>query len=44
MGVKVRSTVVEQSDDWLSVDLTGMLLSLFLLVGSELRLVVTANV
>lgn len=45
VGVKkVRLTVVEQSDDWLSVDLTGMLLSLFLLVGSELRLVVTANV
>lgn len=45
VGVKkVRLTVVEQSDDWLSVDLTGMLLSLFLLVGSELRLLVTANV
>lgn len=45
VGVKkVRLTVVEQSDDWLSVDLTGMLLSLSLLVGSELRLVVTANV
>lgn len=39
-----RLTVVQQSDDWLSADLTGMLLSLLLLVGSELRLIVTANV
>lgn len=45
-GASDCSTTVSPptTTDWLSVDLTGMLLSLSLLVGSELRLVVTANV